>query len=1154
MTAPLPFTRFLEDLRRRGLGVGVREAELFYRLLARWEGERISELRDAAAALLARNQAEVRVIRRVFDDTLIETEPEPPPPPPPRRWALGIAAAVAAMIVVSLVAWRFWRPGPPPPSSAPAPPEHGPITVRNVPPPPPPTGPPRPPDPEPVRVPGSRFSRDVLGGRRSYLTFAGAAGAVLLLLAFARRRGDRRQALRTLRRGRMAAVPGPQHFRLGTPPYQEFAAVDLDDLATWLGRLVSESVPSRRLDADRTVRATVRRGRPVLVFEPRPPGRALFLLTDVGPEMRLHRRKVEAFVAGLEQRGVRIERWYFDADAGVVSARPHGPPVPLSTLTNAAGDGALMVVSTGMGVLGERRELNAWVRALAAFPSRVWLNPIGDESAWRGGLARVPMAVLPLSGPAFGRAARALGADVPESAVKTRPGRPSPTDDDVDQLRQLAALLPSVRLELLMWLAETLLPGVSEDVTFELQRRHQTPGRDVLRWQRGERVAALARLRARHPEREALVRQRLVELLADCEPPAGSAAHLRWRLARAEQQAFLSEPARGAAVRTELAALAASPLAEETEELLAFLRETDVAAAAGRARWWTDAGTIRRRARRDQLRGAGLGVRGPRPADLARALAAGVLALGIGVLAHRPPKRVLPNVEGAYQLGLGGPQGSAGLRPLKVSLLRGEASRHGDVFEDGKLLTPFYPADSTGVTVANSAGHWFQFVGHMPSGALALSNMLQMPAPKPPPTPPPAEHPDIKRPPLSLTLILPAGLGPRDVLIDGHSWSGKPIGATAGDHITVEIDNIQYDYKRTFEIAPGQRRIEVKAKQYGLIFVQRPKGAAPNYKIDPPMQEVRSMRDIETKDGITRTYRGSAGVYSFTAPDFERRVSLAAGDTDHLTIGSNLTAVKYELLSTRTTAGTSAPRELHVELAFRELADVVYVRIYDSTSSRAIVERDEKGSWAPGDVANLRIALPDGVAPGRYLAEVGPCYGRACNSNPVKFEFEIRGDVAAAPAAQQPVPPKKPPVVVELGTPIWKTVNASVVTRVSIVLSRLFSGPKQFTPKVKDPAGLKGCLLKSDFGTSLPSGNVQMLVRATGLLGAHPKTRVTKVTLNASGTKIDWSRTEACLETAVDAVGADESAGYEDIELTYPFTTQRASKKQETLGDEVEAK
>jgi len=977
MTAPLPFAGFLEDLRRRGLAVGVRESELFYRLLARWQGERISELRDAAAALLARNQAEVALIRRVFDDTLVEPPPAPPRPPARRVWPLVLAlVAAAALLGGGIVAgvhwWRLRHTGPlrtavvsppetPPPGETPSP------AGRAL---------PRPPDPPPAVVSGPRLSTARLRSRWTYGLFAGAAGGAFLLLLIRRRREGRRYALRTLLRERMAAVPGPQHFRLEPPPYAGFASADLDDLATWLGRRSARGVAGRKLDIDATVRSSVRRGHPVLVFDARPPAHSLVLLIDVGAEMRPYRRKVAAFVAALEERGVQFDRWYFETHASTISSRPHGEPMPLRKLSGLAEQGALMVVSTGMGVLGEGRAINTWVTGLAAFSSRAWVNPITDEDAWRGAMARVPMPALPLDGAAFGRIASALGAEVPESRLASPASTDAqpPGDGEIDELRQLAALLPSARLELVMWLRETFLPRLHEETALVLARRHQQGGRDLLRWAAGSRIAALHRLRTRHPEREHVVRRRLFELLAKSEPPASSAAHLRWRLARAEQDAFLATPGDLPRVRQELETLAASPIAEEADELLLLLRQATgalgVSAPDGGAGWDLRAGDIRRGARRDRWRAAGIGVGTPRASDVVRAVVMGVAVVGLTAAVRKPPMRVLPNVAHAYALDLSRPA----LAPAPTFQLRrldDRASTEAELLKDGHLLGKL----SLDRELADpaSAGHWYQVVGRMPDGALALSDLLQAPADEEPaatsglivsvfearsglpltmsvfltvdgdpvvkvPLPGAAgaapgasarvvldvgshrieallagyrpftstidirkgreDRLEIRLEPdgsavkaIRLALVLPAALQPKDVLVNGTPWDGKPIQTSPGEDLAVEVASPYYDFKKTFKISEGQRRLDIKAKpRYGVLVVSRPAGSLPDYEISPRMQEVLPLRDVKgDPTHVSRTYRGTSGNYELTKKGAVRLVAVEVGRTSVVSTDESVT-------------------------------------------------------------------------------------------------------------------------------------------------------------------------------------------------------------------------------------------------------------------------
>jgi uncharacterized protein YkwD len=835
----LPFAAFLDDLRRRGLAIGVRESALFYRLLARFEGDLTSELRDAIAALLARNQAEVALIRRVFDDSFTAEPPPPLPPVPPVRsrwpWIAGLLAA-AALTIAAWASVHHVRPDVPPPPANSQPPPRLPPASGNV--------SPQPPLPEPVTVEVPRLSWDLVRSPWPYLVWLGSAGAVLLALAAVRRSRGRGTAMRSELRSRMAAVPGPQHFPIAVPPYRGLGADALD----------------RHLDIDRSVRSTVRHGRPVLVFGDRPPASALIVLEDVGPEMRPWRRKVAAFVTGLEQRGVPIERWTFDTHAVTVSSRAHGAPVPLAALTGAAEGALLVVVSTGMGVLGEQRALNRWVRELAAFPARVWLNPIADETRWRGGLARAPMPVLPLAGPSLAHAARVLGADVPEAALRTPASAPAPADA-VDQVRQLAALLPIADPDLLMWLRESFLSDVPEQAVLDVLEGQATWGGRRLTWQPGERAAALARMRRGHPGRELQVRRRLVELFDDNEPPAGTAAHLRWRLARAEQAAFLT-PDDTAAARRELAALAASPLGEETDHVLAFLAAGPAGSGAGRGVMPSAAShhamrSIRAGARRERRRAVRPAGHGLRRTDLLRAVVAGALVVG-AVSLQRDRMIRLPNAENAYELALDAgppawllhrgqpPRGAGGIQIQDVlgnteagSPARAQAPGEGDpavvarpkmsgaplrgrVLVDGETI-----ADDFGfftgsfLFVEGGRGHWYQLQARLPSGGWALSNQLLVPLPETRPAPRPTTGT------LVVHLFGPDRLPePNAITVDGNPQStGAKIVVTAGDH---EVSAKLPDFD------PGTMQVTVPAGEAQVLeMVLRPRQAAPGTRRGP---------------------------------------------------------------------------------------------------------------------------------------------------------------------------------------------------------------------------------------------------------------------------------------------------------------------------------
>jgi TonB family protein len=730
MTAPLPFANLLEELRRHDVAVGVREGELFYRLLARWRGESVWQLRDAIAALLGRDASEVALIRRLFDAFAVEPRQEPLPIPPPAHPVKKRARSLVVPILLALagVGGAGWWAGTSRPAQATG--GQGSGARPDL-----PDQAPSPPPPPPARtLPGRFLPASFREARWICLLFAITGAGALAGLSAWRRSEARASAFRALKEDRLAAVPGPQSFQIKIPPYRGWQADDLDDLATWLGRVVIDELPSRRLDVHHTVEATAARGLPILRFVPRTHLHPLVLLNDVTTETALWQRKIDALIDGLESRGVRFERWYFDGDAGAICLRPHGERFPLSTLLARAGEVALLVVSTGTGILEKDRTLAGWVRQLGQFPRRAWLHPIDDQGAWRPSLARTPLPVFPMTRAGLAGAARALGADVPETAFKRGDPARAVSARDVDELSELAALMPQGRPELIMSLRESFLPHVPEEAVLVLQQEHGAWGGGRLQWGRRERRAALAKLAASRAGREALARRRLADLLREKEPPVGSGAHLRWRLARAEQAAFLARREDVETLGKELAALYASGIVDETNDVLAILRHAS-GEAGGRARISRRlpsrrvASLARRqvnRANRAALRRAWPK---PRPGDFFRALVLGLLAAAVGLAVRSPSARTIPNVERAYQLSMAGTTARAPKEPSvrRLQVRRGPVpggTVTGTLNQDGRAFQAELALDHE---IEVPAGHWYQFVGQMPSDGWGLSEPLWVP-------------------------------------------------------------------------------------------------------------------------------------------------------------------------------------------------------------------------------------------------------------------------------------------------------------------------------------------------------------------------------------------------------------------------------------------
>ena len=143
----LPFDAFLEVLRAKGYGVGLHEYAALANLLQHWDRTHATEFGDAVAALVGRNDEEVRGIRRLFDEVY---SPPPPPkavaPPTPhplmflrrRAWWLAVAAAVVVLVAAG---WTVSRRRPAAPEPPPVvPPVVTPTATEAVslPPPPPP--------------------------------------------------------------------------------------------------------------------------------------------------------------------------------------------------------------------------------------------------------------------------------------------------------------------------------------------------------------------------------------------------------------------------------------------------------------------------------------------------------------------------------------------------------------------------------------------------------------------------------------------------------------------------------------------------------------------------------------------------------------------------------------------------------------------------------------------------------------------------------------------------------------------------------------------------------------------------------------------------------------------------------------------------------
>ncbi len=731
MPAPLPLADLLALLRERKLEIGVREHLTVGRLLARWDDTSAVALRDALAAVLARNPGEVAIVRAAFDELYLAPAPvEPTPELPPaeplrerhtaRRALLAIGAAVVLALVLAALLWP--RPAPP----APRPIEsHGPYASVSE-------------ETPPPKTPTVAATWRTPDRQRALLGAAGLAGGLLLGLYWMRLRRAAARAARRRWHEELAERPGPQGYAIEpgerAPPFPPAA---LEEAAGFLGRRAPAEPRYGDLDVDATIRRTLRAGlAPQVVFRSRAAAPPLVVLEDIGPGMDAWRGRVAALLGGLAARNVPLDRWQFHADAGRVFRALGEPEISLRQLARLRAASPLLVVSAGDGILvGREGRIAPWIEQLAAWPRRAWLHPAGDPGAWHPVLRRpdeLKISVWPMTPEGLLAAARHLGHGRPGPAARatfrTAADRPvAPLD--VDRLRWLLALSPRRDPDLLESLRQRFCPHVPLAAMLEALEAPPLDAPLGLPPEAGEVHAFLA------------------GLLAASEPEAGTASHDRWRLDRALQE--IRVPGHEERALAELRDLASGPLAGQVSDAVAGLTAAGgplppLPAPLGRELRQTVLRPIRRRAVGTSLggwRNAPL----PGWAATATALLAALLAaLALPALSPAFTREVPARQEERYRLAKVDPTGTGPLQ-LQVS---GDA-RWGDVpkvfvgtRKEGKVEG--WPGSLELADEDRMASYYVRDAAPDENGVLGISNYVSVGRRDAPPPPPPLPLPSPK--------------------------------------------------------------------------------------------------------------------------------------------------------------------------------------------------------------------------------------------------------------------------------------------------------------------------------------------------------------------------------------------------------------------------
>lgn len=754
MRQTLPFDTFLDVLRDKGYGVSLHEHLAVARLLERWDRTDVSELRDALAALIGRDSEEVEGIGRLFDE-ICRPEPSPPPPGPqqkdtPGSFAWGWAvAAVVGVAVVALLAVGVTSVTPP---RLPPPPAIF-LAARFPPIPPPPDV--RPDTRPDTRQAGPSARRPTVNGaapappvlpRPPTSLVRGVvaqAGVACFLLAFAalwysQTRRVTRGWLHSAWRSALAARPGPFHPTLVIRGVTwRLPRTQVEDAAVILGRIFGADIRAKDLDVAGSLRLTLRRGLlPQLVFARVRTARPIVVLEDVSHDMDLWREKVHALLGDLARQGIGLERWYFDGDPRRVSERPRGAPVPLATVIGRRPDSPVLIVGTGAGLVPVLEDPDtAWLKVVSERSRKAWVTPLVDSRFWPEALARVPVPVWPMTRLGLTQAARALaGFDAPASIRARVLAEGRVTHDEVERVKRLASLVPHPTIALLEYLRQRFAPDVPDAAIAHLLKEAGAEGLPVLRLSEQELARCIAAVREETPTLEAAVRREILAVLAGSAPPAGSAAHLRWRLAVAVQELSLAhlQGVDSAAPMADLQALRSGPIWEEVAAAVGRLpgpttgevasRATGALPGAARSGPPPDDGDLGRWMRKPRARP---GVRELVPA-IGTAL---VLCIGAWLLGAFPT-RTFAHVPNAYRLTYL-PGGT--LTPPQLDLRVGDGAYPStvDLYRDNQRLRAGLSIPSDGplrITLpTDGAGSYYQARAALRERNLAVSNAVWAP-------------------------------------------------------------------------------------------------------------------------------------------------------------------------------------------------------------------------------------------------------------------------------------------------------------------------------------------------------------------------------------------------------------------------------------------
>jgi hypothetical protein len=310
---------------------------------------------------------------------------------------------------------------------------------------------------------------------------------------------------------------------------------------------------------------------------------------------------------------------------------------------------------------------------------------------------------------------------------------------DVEQMRQIASVVPHPTIEELELLRQRFAPGVPEGAVLHVATEMGAYAGAPIRMTDGDIRDHLRRLRRNNADLEVSIRQYLLKVLTDSEPAAGSAAHLRWQVSKAIHQIQLAGLTSGhdAEAVAAVAALARGPLWNEVRAAIERLPEDGLQVAEARraAGISTTKGSKAtppafRDATGVQVQPLGWPI--PRWQDAAFAALAAMVVAGASSMTGAFRLQATHAVD-AYLLEYTAPSAGASAGELKITV-RGDrpaVPRSVTLYRDAEALGGPVALNGSGATVPLESGtspRLYQARSPLGDGVFALSNTVWAPS------------------------------------------------------------------------------------------------------------------------------------------------------------------------------------------------------------------------------------------------------------------------------------------------------------------------------------------------------------------------------------------------------------------------------------------